>query len=103
VKSVAINEREVPGASYVTKATITLDNNCQSPGYALALTDFNYNVEINWVDLADVTASGYLLRYDPVNQTIRAFQQNGSTGPLVEVPNGTDLSAVTVMVLVKGR
>lgn len=102
-KTTAINERVVPGAGYETKCTVTLDNNYQSPGYPVALADFGFATELNWVDVQDATGTGYLFRFDPAQQTIRGFQQNGSTGPFVEIPNGTDLSAVTVVMRGKGR
>ena len=101
-KSVVINERQVPGAEYLTKITVALDNNYQSPGYALAPVDFGYNI-LSWVDVEDGTGSGYMVRYDPVAGTIRCFQQNQTTGPLSEVPNATDLSAVTIVAWGKGR
>ena len=101
-KTVTINERQVPGATYVTKATIALDNNYQSPGYPIAAVDFGYNT-LDEVRVEDATGSGYLFRWDPVQGTIRGFQQNGSTGPFQEVPNATDLSAVTVIAWGKGR
>jgi hypothetical protein len=107
-KSVVVNERQVPGAAYVTRVTITLDGagnggpGYPALGYPIAAADFNYSI-LDHVEVQDGTGSGYLFRWDPLQGTIRGFQQNGSTGPFQEIPNATDLSAVTLVAWGKGR
>lgn len=107
-KSVVINERQVPGAAYLTRATVTLDGagnggaGYPANGYPIAAGDFSYST-LDQVEVQDGTGSGYLFRWDPIAGTIRGYQQNGTTGPFQEIPNGTDLSAVTLVVWGKGR
>lgn len=64
-KTVTINERQVPGAEYLTKTTIALDNNYQSPGYPLVAADFGYNI-LSWVDVEDATGSGFMVRFHDI-------------------------------------
>jgi hypothetical protein len=42
------------------------------------------------------TSSGYHGSWDPVNQKLLMYQQSAATSALTQVPNTTDLSAVTV-------
>lgn len=40
---------------------------------------------------------GYLITYNQTTDKIQAWQQSAATGPLTEVPNATNLSAVPVI------
>lgn len=42
------------------------------------------------------TTGGYQGSWDAANQKLLMYRQTAATGALVEVPNATDLSAVTV-------
>lgn len=47
--------------------------------------------------LTSIDLSGYAVAWDAAHSTIRLFTSNGaSPGPLLEVPTGTNLSAVTL-------
>lgn len=50
-------------------------------------------------------SGGYSFEYDTTNQKLKAYyadNNNASDGPLIEVPNATNLSAITTHVLFLG-
>jgi len=50
--------------------------------------------------------SGYVFAYDAANQKLKAYYgdySEASDGPLVEVPDSTDLGSVTIRVMAFGR
>ena len=49
---------------------------------------------------------GYVFAYDRANQKLKVFygdNNNAADGPLIEVPNGTDLSAVSGRLIARGH
>jgi hypothetical protein len=58
-----------------------------------AQLDFPADFQIVWLDVG--SAGGYVFTWDKTNGKVLAYRQNNTTGPLVEVPNATDLSGVS--------
>lgn len=78
--------------------TITLDNSYPTGGYALAgiLKDTDTGAEsVEWIRQLKVELPGYEGRWDRQNQKLLLYQQSAATGALTQVPNATDLSALT--------
>lgn len=51
------------------------------------------------------SSGGYIFEYDYVNQKLKAYYANypgAAAGPLVEVANATDLSAISTRVVAEG-
>lgn len=62
-------------------------------------------IRVETLEIAD-NAGGYVLTYDRANQKLKALygdNNNAADGPLIEVPNGTDLSAITGRLIARGR
>lgn len=58
------------------------------------------------LSISQVDASGYVLRYDKANDKLMVFygdNNNAADGPLIEVPNATDLSAQAFRVIVYSK
>ena len=77
---------------YENIVNITMSNSYTTNGEALA------PAECGVTTISDVVlnpSDGYIFEYYPATGKIKAFRQTAATGALVEVPNTTDLSAVT--------
>lgn len=46
--------------------------------------------------------NGYVPEFNSTTKKVKVMRQNGTTGPLQEVPAGTDLSALTFQLLLGG-
>lgn len=85
----------------VTKATF--DSSYPTGGEALAAADIGLQ-EINAI-FAELGDTGYVIRHDKTNGKLMAYygdNNNASDGPLIEVPNATNLSTLDVHLLVIG-
>lgn len=91
--------RAVPGQDYMVSGTLACDNNYQAPGYALTPAMFGLSSRIDHV-IPIPGPSNFVAEWDDANGAIRVEQDPG-TG-LAQVNNGTDLSALTIKLLVFG-
>lgn len=74
----------------VVFGTVQFDNSYATGGEAVdAPGDAGYH------HLSIGSQSGYVPSWDRVNQKILVYQQSAATSALTQVPNTTDLSAVT--------
>lgn len=57
------------------------------------------------LSISQVDVSGYVLRYDDANDKLMVFYSNSDAadGPLIEVPNATDLSGQAFKVIVYSK
>lgn len=81
---------------------VTFDSSYPTGGESLTAAQLGLNKVTVVIPL---TASGYVGEYDLTNSKLKAFygdNNNASDGPLVEVANTTDLSAVTMNLVVIG-
>lgn len=60
----------------------------------VAVTKASFDLWVGLIGLYVHPAGGYLFEWDKPNGKVKAYRQNNTTGPLQEVPNATDLSAV---------
>ena len=98
----ALEHGGVVGAQKVKYATVTFDSSYPTGGEPLTPSDFDL-VSIDWIQTQD--GVGYALYYDRTNSKLLAYYGNfdAADGPLIQVPNATDLSAVAVKVVVFGK
>lgn len=83
---------QIPGTRKWVAGTLAFDNAYATNGQTLSLAA----IGLSSIDYLIVTgAGGYLLEWDRNAATpkVKAFRQTAATGALVEVPNGTDISA----------
>lgn len=86
---------EVPGSRKEVFGVITFDSSYATGGEAVTLAQLG----VNRLDWLQVTAgAGYLPVWDGSSTTpkVLLYRQTAATGALVEVPNTTDVSTVTV-------
>ena len=91
-------DRAVPGAAVM--AVVKLQpaaNDYATGGYAYTPATFNLS-QIDWI-IPGQRAKGYMLVVDYTNAKLVVY----SLATAAEVANGTDLSAIALDVLVKGR
>lgn len=84
------------GAVSARFGTLTLDSSYPTGGYAVAKGDFQLSVSLHDVDVS--LGGGYVFDFDRANSKLRVWygdNNNASDGPLIEVPNGTNLASVT--------
>lgn len=73
-----------------------LDNSYATGGYALTAATLGFTATPKLVVIPN--NSGYSFEYDYTNAKLKVFyadNNNASDGPQIEVPNTTDLSAIT--------
>ena len=96
----------VEGATVEVFCDITGDSSYNNTGtfatsgYQLSPANVGLT-EILYLDVGSL--AGYLPHYDYQNQNLHFFQQSAATGKLTEVPNATNLSAVTGRLMVIGK
>lgn len=81
---------------------VTFDSSYPTGGEALTAAQLGLNKVVH---VAPAPASGYVGEYDLTNSKLKAYygdNNNASDGPLIEVPNTTDLSAVVMYLVVIG-
>lgn len=102
--ALTITDRNSPSVPFERKlvyVTIDFDASYPTGGEALTASD----VGLDRIDAVFVESGEYNFEYDPTNEKILAYwgdNNNASDGPLVEVADTTDLSAVSVNALVLG-
>lgn len=81
---------------------VTFDSSYPTNGEALTAAQLGLNKVTVVIPLP---AAGYVGEYDLTNSKLKAFygdNNNASDGPLIEVPNTTDLSAVSMYLVAIG-
>ena len=82
--------------------SVTFDSSYPTGGESLVAAD----LDLDSIELVIApSASGYIFEYDYSAHKLKALygdNNNASDGPLIEVPNTTDLSAISTRVLVIG-
>lgn len=77
--------------------TATLDNSYPSGGYALIPAELGFTtIRV----LLPIPYGGYVFQW--TGSRLMAFQQSGAAGPMIEVPNGTNLSAESLDLFIIG-
>lgn len=92
---------EVPGNRKMVMGTITLDSSYVTGGEPVTLAQLG----LSRLDFLNVSAGvGYLPAWDGSVTTpkILVYRQTAATSALIEVPNTTDVSTVTVRFLAYG-
>lgn len=91
--------RTVYGNRRVVIADVTFDSSYLTGGESLTPSDLGLTA-VDRID-AGVSTGGYVIVYDHTNSKLMAFQgdnTNAAAAPLIQVPNATNLSAVSVRV-----
>lgn len=88
------------GQDYEIFQTLLFDNNYQVGGLVVPLPS-RFAVGIDFVMPFSVKGGNLAPEWDPATNKIKMLQDVGAG--LVEVPGGTDLSAVSVQVLIFGK
>lgn len=77
---------------------ISFDSSYPTGGESLTAADLGFEDNAANLIVLVPSKSGYVFEYDGANAKIKAYygdNNNASDGPLIEVPNTTDLSAIT--------
>lgn len=83
---------QLPQGEATVFGTIALDSSYPTGGEV-----FDAPGDLGYHDLVITgTTAGYALTWDKANQKLMAWQQSAATSALTQVPNATDLSAVSV-------
>lgn len=93
--TIAFDDQSRMDRKSIRVGTIAFDSSYPTDGEALAAADLNLR-GITWLMVSP--KSGYVFEYDYTNSKLKAFygdNNNASDGPLVEVPNTTNLSTLT--------
>jgi hypothetical protein len=101
VTTAIITGPEVPGNRKMTTATVTFDSSYATGGEPVAIGDLGFTR----LDYLCVSAGqGYLAAWDGSTTAPKflLYRQTAATGALVEVPNATDVSTISVKVLAFG-
>lgn len=97
--------RRVVGDEYEIQKIVAFDSSYPTGGEAFTVADLGFKVLPRWIEIE--TSAGYIFKIDRTNLKVIAYMgdnNNASDGPLIEVANTTDLSAVTgVRVLSRGK
>lgn len=110
VTSVAAGGVMPSAPTFFDVISFALDNSYVTGGYTglqakvKAKTAVNRDVSI--LAFIPQDCNGYIPVWDPTNSKLKVYyidNNNGSDGPMIEVPNATDLSAVTVKGLLISR
>lgn len=91
------------GRAFVNVVDVALDNSYPTGGEALSARELGMQTVLTALP---ELAAGYVARYNQSTGKLMVYygdNNNASDGPLIEVPNATDLSAVTVRMTVIGR
>lgn len=92
------------GSLRAVVASVAFDNSYPTGGESIAASKFGLG-KIEF--LIAQSTGGYIFAWDNANSKLLAYygdNNNAADGPLIEVPNATDLAALTaVPVLVFGR
>jgi hypothetical protein len=86
----------------ISVTTVTGDSSYETGGEALTANQLGLS---RITALVPVPNTGYIPVWDAANSKLKIFygdNNNASDGPLIEIPNATDVSAVTFTVLAFG-
>ena len=89
-----------PDATKLAFALLALDNSYPTGGYAIDFTSIGIR-DVQFIVVENT--SGYDFAWDRVNKKLQAYQFNypgAAAGPGTEVPNATDLSAISALGLI---
>lgn len=93
------------GDEYETYKTIAFDSSYPTGGESLTATDLGFAAMPR--DVRVEPKGGYVFEYDRTNSTVLVYygdNNNASDGALIQVPDTTDLSAITgVKVIARGK
>lgn len=95
---------EPVGAGFRTWRNIAFDNSYPTGGESLTAAELGFSKAPDVVKIPP--KSGYVFEYDATNQKVKAYVEEAvaAGGPLLEVGNTTDLSALTgVLVEAEGK
>jgi len=101
--SVAIKNRIKFGNAYAVIADVTFDSSYATGGEEVKPAQLGLR---NVFLVQAGNSGGYAFEYDYTNTKLKAYygdNDSASDGPLVEVPNATNLSAVTARIVAYGR
>jgi hypothetical protein len=97
--SLTVNLHQVWGSRRVKLVTLAFDSSYPTGGEALPTGTTTAKFGLSKVDFVIIpTSAGYTFAYDYTNDKILAYygdNNNAADGPAIEVPNTTDLSALT--------
>ena len=94
----------IPKGPSIRIGKITFDSSYPTGGEAITVANFNFSGGILALFL-EPSLGGYVPVWDGTNSKIKVLYgdyDNVSDGPLIEVPNTTDLSAVVVRFIAFG-
>lgn len=94
--AVNVDKVEECGNSYLFWGTMTWDSSYPTNGEAFAITA---PVKIETIDYVQSNGGGYVGEWVKSTQKLKAMygdNNNAADGPLIEVPNATDLSAISM-------
>lgn len=97
----SLDPLQVDGKRRQVTGTVTFDNSYLTGGETFTARDFGLDL-IEHVSVE--SRAGYLISWNGSVSapTLLAHQQSAATGALTQVPNATDLSAVSVDIMVIG-
>lgn len=100
--TVTIKKKFKCNNGYIVIADVVLDSSYPIGGEAISAKELGLEV-IEFVNPSP--ASGYVFEFDHTNKKLKAFYADydaAADGALIEVPDTTDLSAVTVRLVAFG-
>lgn len=95
---------EPDGIGFRTVRKVAFDSSYPTGGEAITDAQLGFSKGVDWVEV--LPKGGYVFEYDNTNNKIKAYVEEAvaAGGPLLEVGNTVDLSAVTdVIVVAHGR
>lgn len=109
--TVTIIEKYSIGDRMEVIADVVFDSSYPAGGEAVTAANFGFDLEIKHIACGlardpDTVDNAVALDYDSAAKKLVAFwgdNNNAADGPLVEVPDTTNLSAYTARVVAKGR
>ena len=92
---------EVPGNRKMTSGSITFDSSYVTGGEAVTIGDLGFT-RLDFMCVS--SGQGYVAIWDGSTTApkLLLYRQTAATGALVEVPNATDVSTISVRVLAFG-
>ena len=104
--SIRIDTVEPLGNSTLVTGSFVPDTSYPTGGEAFAIADTQNDVTLERLTHVAGNGGGYIIEWDKANQKAKLMfgdNNNAADGPLIEVANTTDLSAVTVNFLAIGQ
>ena len=104
--SIRVGLVEELGNSRLVVGTIVPDASYPTGGETVTIADSANDVTLERIEHLQANGGGYIGVWDKPNQKLLLYysdNNNASDGPLIEVPNTTDLSAITLNFLAIGQ